>query len=311
MYYNFSYEIVAVLLLLLMLWSKMQYFRSDNRVEHMFWGVMALYLVTNSINIVAALCYSDVIPVNDTWMLVIETVYLLLAMYAVHYQFRIVCTRVEFESEVFRVGNFALVALMTILLLVNIGVRFIFEYIDNEFVGYPFFKSIYLVNGVMFVEMAMVIWNRRKLVRRKVAIFSIFMFLFPVVCILIQFLDDRLLLSGVGATAALMMFSFTLGDQDYEELQSTLVRLEQSKAQDVIKKDEIEAAYRVRQRFMETVSEDMRDPIEEISRINQNIREKSTDEHIGEYVSKIDEASQQLLSFVDELLVESKGIKGE
>lgn len=305
MYYNINYEIVAVVLLALILISKRQYIKSNNSIEHNFWGVVLACFLACSMDIIAALAYSDIIPTDDAHMLLIETAYLTIALIAVYFQLAVICQRVGYKSEIFRSINGVIVAIMIIMLVVNMGVHFVFEYINKEFVGYEFFDSIYIVNGLMYAEMLYVIIMQRKSIRLKVAIFSALAFFFPIVGIILQSIDDRLLLTGICATAATFMFSFTLGDQDYEKMLKTQEELEKLREEDVQKQREIEAAYRVKQRFMEAVSDEMRVPIEEIKISNQRMRSISENEKIGEYSEQIENASKQLLGFVDELLTEA------
>lgn len=306
MYYNINYEIVAVLLLGFILISKRQYLLNKaNRIEHNFWGVVLACFLACSVDIIAALAYSDIIPASDMSMLLIETAYLILALFTVYFQLIVICQRLGFESDLFQGLNGTAVGIMIIALVINIGVHFMFEYTDNLFVGYPLFNSIYLVNGMMYAEMLGIIIYRRKSVRRKVAAFSALTFLFPIVGIVLQFIDDTLLLSGICVAAACFMFSFTLGDQDYEEMLKTLEELEKLNEQDRERQKEIEATYRVKQRFMEAVSGEIRVPVEEIKQTNRRMVEIGKSDKISDYAKQIESSSEQLLGFVDELLAEA------
>lgn len=308
MYYNICYDIVSLIILGLLIISKFNMFHAEEQISRQFMHVVAIAFVSCLIDIVAALCYASIIPISDIWMLMVETAYLLFAMYTCYLQLRVVCLRTAFKSEAFRNINFLIVAIMTICLLINIANKFMFEYIDHTFVGYHSFDSIYIVDGIMFVEMATVLVNRRRTLRKKVLFFSSAFFFFPIICILIQFADDRLLLSGAGVTAALLIFSFTLGDQNYESLQQAQTELEESKEIEKHYKADVEAANRVKTLFMERVSNEFKEPIEEAIAISTEMKIKSDDAKVKELIGEIEVANKQLLLFVDELLEASKAL---
>lgn len=302
MYYNICYEIAAMILLSIMIIARAKYFKSKDKTVIQFMSVSLLAIATCGVDIIAALCTSDYIHVNDQWMLVVETVYLLFSTYVCCWQLRVVCLRVSYLSESLRIWNFLVAAIMSILLLLNIGVGHVFHYENHELVKTLPFYLIYVVNAIYFLEMAVVLLTKGKKMRRKVFILTSSIFFLPVICILIQLFYDRLILSGIGATMALILFSFSLGDDDYETLQKTLAELEDSKEIEKENRKKAEKAQQVKQIFMKSISSEFEAPIKEALLISEMMEADCEDMEVIGYARQIHSASNQLLRFVDELI---------
>lgn len=301
MYYNINFEIAAILVLAAMLLGRRNLFKSEDKTIRMFMGVLIMTIGTTVFNIVAALSYAQIIPVDDSWMLVIETAYMLLGIYSCYFMLRLVCVRTGFESEVFRIANFTYIAVMSVVLLINIAGHFMFYYEDHVFVGTSWFHLDYLIYVILFLEIAFVLIAKGKKLRRRVVILTSSIFFCPVGCIIIQFINDRLLLSGIGATVALFIYSFTLGEEDFEELQATLEELQRVKEQSELSRAEAEKVERVKELFIEQISNRFDAPLSEVIRISEEMKEFQDNPLISEYIEQINEAGLQLQTFVGEL----------
>lgn len=304
MYYNISYEIAGVVILLGLILGRRRYFKSEDRTLRMFVGVLMLTLATSISNIFAALAYSEIIPLSNRWMLVTESVYLLLAVYSCYFMLRMVSERTGFDAEGFRIGNFILIAAFSILVMINVGTKFMFwyEYHDGrEFVGTKWFHLDYLVYVLLFIEIAFVLIRNGRKLRRRVFVLTSTVFFFPVVCIFIQFIDDRILLSGIGAIGALLVYSFTLGEEDFESLQNTLEQLKETEVKEKENREEIEKVQRVKDMFLQDISERFDTPLEEVLRVGEEMKEYQDNPEIVEYIRQINQAGNQLQEFVGEL----------
>lgn len=307
MYYNINYEIAAIILLIILMIGRREYFKSTNKINIQFMRVIMLVLTTCVVNIVAALSYSNYIPVDDQMMLFIETIYLILAMFSCYLQLVVIVSRCNYESNVVHIVNFILVGFVSIILLINLSGKFVFEYIDHVFTGHTLFTFMYLVYVVMFIEMAVFLISNRHHIRSQIYILICGVMICPLAGILIQFLNDRLLLSGLGATAAFIIYSFSLEDEDYEKWQNTLNDLEVSKEKEQQNRKDAMISSRVKTIFMRSVSNELREPIKEVMTLSGRMSSRSREEEVINYAEKINESGKQLLSFVDELIEVSGG----
>lgn len=304
MYYDISYDNIAIVMGLLILIVKRDFFKSKDMLEKKYIWLVSFAVISNGVELVTALAYSNYIALGDQMLLTFETVYLLFAICCCYLMLRVICIAAEYNSENFRAGNFVAVGVMTVALLINIGGKFIFEYKNHVFVGYNLFILVYLVNSVFFFEIAYIIFKFRSRLRRKIVIVSSLMFILPIIAIIIQYFDDRLLLSGLGVTLALLMFGFTLGEKDYFELEKMRTELEQEKELEQKRRNEIENLYCVKSKFIENIRKKLREPVEEVKKVNKAIKEDSNDQNVEKYVKHIDKASDELLAFVNEMIEE-------
>lgn len=306
MYYVISFEIASVIILMLLILCKLNNFKSSDKSIKRFMYVTLLITVTSVMNILAALCYSKKIPGNDQIMLLYETVYLLLAVYTCFMQLMVIVNRFVVKTEKIRLVNFIIVSIITLILCLNLNIHFMFEYIDHVFTGYTLFNAIYLVYVAFFIQMGVFLYKNRNAVRRQTFYLSLSIMILPILGILIQFIDDRLLLSDFGATMAFLIYSYSLEDQNYAQLQKTMAELEESKKNELKNQDRLRSINQVKSLFMESISEEFKSPIEGIINANNELKDKSVDKEVVKYTNRIDESANELLEFVDEMMVTAK-----
>jgi len=301
MYYNIYFEIAAIIILFMIIIGRKAFFEKKDKLTSEFFGVIGFTLVTCIVNIIAALCYDCIIPNSDKGMLVVETVYLLFAMYCCYAQLRVVCLSVGYESDVFRLINFYLLIVVSVALLINLGPGIIFEYVDHKFLGHPLFYATYIIYIAFFLEMLIVLYLNRSMMRRKQLILTTSLFIFPAVCILLQLLFDRYLLSELGATMAFLVFCFTLGDRDYEEYQQVAKELQASGEAIQKSREEANKANRVKTLFIRKMSAELGGPIKEILDICYEAGTSAEDSKTLEYIDRISEGGRDLNSFFCEI----------
>lgn len=302
MYYNICYEVAAIVILVVLILARFKYFSSDNRVIKQFMNVIIMVLVTSIMNVIAALSYSSIIPVGDKLMLLIETIYLIFALLCCYFQLEVIIMRFAKGSEQIRIYNFILVALMSIVLSINLYKPFVFEYIDHTFMGYPLFNGIYVIYVILFIEMSVLIIMNKDRARLQTVILTSSIMVLPIVCILIQFIDDRILLSEFGATIAFLLYSYSLEDKDYNKLQITLKELEESRKKELENRESITRVNEVKNLFMESISEELEAPIFEVLELSNSVYEEADSQEVKEYAQKINGAGKHLNSFIDQLI---------
>ena len=305
MYYNICYEVAALVILVALMITKYKYFKSENNVIKLFMVVSVMVAVTCITNITAALCFSNVIPTSDQMMLLVETVYLILTTLCCYMQLVVIEQRFMEHSSRIRMINFVLIAIMIIALTVNLSNHFIYEYVNHVFTRNIWFNFIYIVTAAMFAEMGVIIVINRKKVRRETFILTSSIMILPILCIFIQFFDDRYLVSEFGATIAFLIYSYSVEDQDHERLQKTLEELEESRQSEIRTREEITNVNRVKTLFMKNISEELRLPVREVLNVNTELKNKTDDDIVNDFTQKIEEAGTQLLDFVDELIKET------
>ena len=131
-------------------------------------------------------------------------------------------------------------------------------------------------------------------------------FFFPIICIIIQFFNDRLLLAMIGATVASVVFGLTLGDNDYDVLQNTLEELNRVKESEATSRHDAESANKVKTIFLENISNELLDPIKEVNDISNEIEGMTEDIELKKYAKEINNASVELLNVVEDIMKVAK-----
>lgn len=310
MYYDIDYEIASIILLIVLIIARRRYFKSENSIIRQFMTVIILLIITCVIDIIAALSSAYIIPLSDEMMLVVESIYMLMALFVCFMQLMVVSRRMDANIDKIRVVNFLLVAFITLILCFNVYGHFIFEYKTvngvREFIGYTLFYLIYIVYSIFFIQMAIVIILNKNKVRKQTFKLITGILIFPIFCIIIQSAYDNLLLSGFGGTLAFLIYSFSVEDQDYDKLQLTMAELEETRKLQHENEERIISANKVKSLFMENISEELKRPLNEILNICDDLKKENDDKAIDEYTQKINDSGKQLLSFIDELIVAAK-----
>lgn len=305
MYYNISYEISSVVFILLLIAIKYRHFMNQNKMIRQFMTALIFLMCTCLINIIAALGYSSIIKLNDDGMLLVESLYLFLAICTTYMQLEVVVIRFVENSLPIQIINFIFVGLVSLVICLNIYGRFLFEYSHHIFIGHKYFFVIYIVYAIIFLEMGIIIATNRGKVRFRTLILSSSIMIFPILSILIQFLLPRILFSGFGATVAYFVYSFSIEDQYYNEYANSLEKLEKAEKAEKENKEEIYIVNQVKKLFMENVSSDIKKPIDEVINVSKSICEGTDNDEVVELAKKIQDAGAQLDTFVDILIEES------
>lgn len=302
MYYIIHFDIASLLILLVIINGRKAFFKDNDYIVSRFIFVITLTTFVAALNIVCALCYDCIIPNSDRTMLSIETLYFILGIYSCYAQLRVICLKVDYSSDSFRVINFIILAFITVCLLVNLGISFMFEYIDHTLIEHPFFLILYIGYIAFFAEMFFILFINRKKLRPKILVLTSTIVVFPVIAVLIQFLYDRLLLVEFGATMAFLVFGFTLNDKDYFELQAKLEELQLSKEAEMKSLEEVARANRVKTLFLNKISKELETPINEAINISDEILASADEEKARGYAGNIKKVGNELLLFVGELI---------
>lgn len=301
MYYNIHYEICAILIVLVLLFSRSKYFKSDNKAIKQFIGVLMMVIATCCMNITAALAYSNIIRVSDQGLLVIETIYLIFALLSCYMQLGVIRERFDNHEQDLKLVNLVILSVAVIALVFNISLKYIFTYENHQFVGYLLFYGVYVVYALLFIEMGVLIFQNRDKVRSGTLITSASIMFLPVICILVQMIYDELLLSELGAAIAFLLYNYSLEDEDYEKYQETLLELESSKEGEQKNRADITAVNRVKNIFMKNVSGELRVNITDVLEFDNEIQDKELSPQAREYTNQINESAKQLLNYVDSL----------
>lgn len=305
MYYNICYDLASILILIIMLLARNAFFDKYNELTRSFVTVVLLTFITCMTNIMACLCYDCIIPNSDRGMLVVETIYLLLAIYSCYACLRMMSLRVDFSSDMLRMVNFFLIITVSIALMINVGPGFIFRYENHEFIGSILFRCVYFIYAAFFVEMFVILMIKRKNIRTKILLLISSILFLPLTGILVQFINDRLIVSDFSVTVALLFFAFTLSEQDYEGLQSAYDELERSKRLISRSMTDAEAARRVKSLFMKKMSASFELPLEEINKSCDNMSKLTDDNELSNMINITKNKSNEMQSLVKELLAES------
>ncbi len=295
MYYNISFDIAAILVLIVIAVGMKTVLYTDTKghklVRYYVYSVIACALI----DIITAytICYGYLVP--DLLNIVLNSLYQYSALICVAVAMRTILNYYPSASKTSVVINRILLYVQTVFITVNLFTGWLFTFKDGEYVhGNLYYISYALSLAVVFHMLYVVLVNRSD--RPGVISNIILLFLFlPTIFTVIQMIFSNVLLIAFGEAFSALIMLFALETPDYRKLMKTMNELE-------IARVEANIANRTKSDFLASMSHEIRTPINGILGMNTMILRDSGDPQIVEYAENIRLAGNGLLSIINDIL---------
>ncbi len=295
MYYNISFDIAAILVLIVIAVGMKTVLYTDTKghklVRYYVYSVIACALI----DIITAytICYGYLVP--DLLNIVLNSLYQYSALICVAVAMRTILNYYPSASKTSVVINRILLYVQTVFITVNLFTGWLFTFKDGEYVhGNLYYISYALSLAVVFHMLYVVLVNRSD--RPGVISNIILLFLFlPTIFTVIQMIFSNVLLIAFGEAFSALIMLFALETPDYRKLMKTMNELE-------IAREEANIANRTKSDFLASMSHEIRTPINGILGMNTMILRDSGDPQIVEYAENIRLAGNGLLSIINDIL---------
>ena len=295
MYYNISFDIAAILVLIVLAVGMNTVLYTDTRGHKLVRLYMYSVIICSVIDVITAytICYGYMI--SDTLNLVLNTLYQYSSAVCVALAMQTILNYYPSASKRSVIINRILLILLVIFITLNIYTGWLFSFENGVYIHGRFYYIAYILSLAVVIDMlAIVLINRSDKPGVISRIIILFLFL-PTIFTVIQMIVGNVLLITFGEAFSALIMLFALETPDYRKLMKTMKELE-------IAREEANAANNAKSDFLASMSHEIRTPINGILGMNTMILRDSSDPDIVEYSENIRTAGNTLLSIINDIL---------
>ncbi|MCR5397899.1 MAG: response regulator [Lachnospiraceae bacterium] len=299
MYYNISFDIAAILVLIVLAVGMNTVLYTDTTGHKLVRRYMYSVIFCAVTDVITAytICYGYLIP--DTLNLILNSIYQYSSVLCVAVAMRTILNYYPSAGKTSVMINRLLLYLLVAFITVNMFTGWMFEFTNGEYVHGSLYMIAYALSlAVVFHMLYVVLINRGDRPGIMSRIIILFLFL-PTVFTVIQMIVGDILLIAFGEAFSALIMLFALETPDYRKLMKTMNELE-------IAREEANVANRAKSDFLASMSHEIRTPINGILGMNTMILKDSDDWQITQYAENIRAAGNSLLSIINDILDLSK-----
>ena len=295
MYYNISFDIAAILVLLVIATGMRTVLYTDTRGHMLVRRYVYSVIVCAVIDVITAytICYGHLVP--DPLNLILNTLYQYSAIFCVAVAMRTILNYYPSASKTSVMINRVLLLIQIAFVTLNLFTGWLFSFKNGVYIhGNIYYISYIMSLAIVFHMLYVVIKNRSDRPGAISRIILLFLFL-PTVFTVIQMIAGNILLIAFGEAFSALIMLFALETPDYRKLMKTMKELETAR-------EEANIANQSKSDFLASMSHEIRTPINGILGMNTMILRDSDDPQIVEYAANIRIAGNGLLSIINDIL---------
>ncbi|MCR5000340.1 MAG: response regulator [Lachnospiraceae bacterium] len=299
MYYNISFDIAAILMLVVIAVGMKTVLYTDTQGHKLVSMYVYSVIACAVIDIITAytICYGYLIP--DLLNLILNTLYQYASVLCVAVAMRTILNYYPSASKISVMINNTLLYLQTGFVTLNMFTGWMFKFKDGAYLHGRLYLIAYILSlAVVFHMLYVVIKNRSDRPGLISRVILLFLFL-PTIFTVIQMIVGNVLLIAFGEAFSALIMLFALETPDYRKLMKTMKELE-------IAREEANIANSAKSDFLASMSHEIRTPINGILGMNTMILRDSKDPQIVEYAENIRISGNALLSIINDILDLSK-----
>ena len=295
MYYNISFDIAAILVLIVLAIGMNTVLYTDTRGHKLVRLYMYSVIICSVLDIITAytICYGTMVP--DQLNLVLNTLYQYSSAVCVALAMQTILNYYPSASNISVMINRILLALLAIFITLNLFTGSMFRFENGAYIHGRLYYVAYILSLAIVIHMLVVVLlNRSDKPGLMSRIILLFLFL-PTIFTVIQMILGNVLLITFGEAFSAVIMMFALETPDYRKLMKTMKELE-------IAREEANTANHAKSDFLASMSHEIRTPINGILGMNTMILRDSKDPNIVEYSENIRVAGNTLLSIINDIL---------
>ena len=295
MTYNISFDIAAILLLIVLAVGMKTVLYTDTPGHKLVRRYMYSVIACAVIDVITAytICYGTMVP--DPVNLILNSLYQYSSIFCVAVAMRTILNYYPSASRMSILINRVLLYLLIAFVTVNLFTGWMFRFEDGKYIHGRLYLIAYILSLLIVFHMLYVVMKNRA-DRPGVISRIILLFLFlPTIFTVIQMIFGDILLIAFGEAFSALIMLFALETPDYRKLMKTMKELE-------IAREEANIANRTKSDFLASMSHEIRTPINGILGMNTMILRDSSDPQIVEYAENIRIAGNGLLSIINDIL---------
>ena len=299
MQYNISYDIAAILVLIVLAGGMNTVLYTDTRGAKLVrWYVYCVFISAIT-DVITAYTISYGYKISDPVNLILNTLYQVSAVVCVAVGVRTVFSYYpRIDAVNLRISRI-LVALLSLLITVNLFTGVVFRFNKGVYVHGPVYIMAYILSFLVVIHAFFVVLFYRGDRPGTTSTIVLCFLAIPIVFSVVQMLNPDTLLNAFGEAFAAIIMLFALETPDYRKLMKTMNELEAAK-------EEANIANRSKSDFLANMSHEIRTPINGILGMDTMILRDCDDPQIVEYAENIRIAGGGLLSIINDILDLSK-----
>lgn len=301
MYFNIAYDIVTLVLVLSMAVSS--YIRTSQILHNSkaFKTAILLLGISTSFDILAAITGGDVFWDSDELNIIFETFYMCTGLYCLYATFITVAGNIDCNYHRSSQFIFALVTVYTFLLLINFPTRLLYDIVDGKYNNHILFYVAYTIPVFVMIHTIIVLVINRNNLKKKVYVAMLIATVCPIVGVLIQLFDERLILIQFSMAITLLILNFIWETPDAQKIEKAVAELEMARISEEKDRKNVEMVGRVKERFLNNISGELLEPIDDIQEYAKQIYEQNDDEDIKQDAENIINAADQFKELLGQI----------
>lgn len=299
MYYNISFNIAAVLVLIVLACGMNTVLYTDTSGhKYVRRYVYAVFVFTIFDTITAyTISYGAFVP--DLLNLSLNTLFQYSSVMCVAVAMKTILNYYPSASKTSQMINRVLLYLLIGFDTVNLFTGWLFRFENGVYIHGNLYIMAYVLSlAIVFHMLFVVLKNRSDQPTTITRIVILFLFL-PTIFTILQMILGNILLIAFGEAFSALIMLFALETPDYRKLMKTMKELDDAR-------EEANVANRTKSDFLASMSHEIRTPLNGILGMNTMILRDSNDPQITEYAENIEVAGNGLLSIINDILDVSK-----
>ncbi|MCR5357552.1 MAG: response regulator [Lachnospiraceae bacterium] len=295
MYYNISFDIAAILVLLVIAVGMKTVLYTETRGHKLVRMYVYSVIACALIDIITAytICYGYMVP--DPVNLILNTLYQYSSVLCVALAMRTILNYYPSASKTSVMINRVILYVLTAFVTLNIFTGWMFRFTNGEYIHGKLYLIAYVLSLAVVLHMLFVVIKNHADQQSQISrIITLFLFL-PTIFTVIQMIAGNILLITFGEAFSALIMLFALETPDYRKLMKTMKELE-------IAREEANIANNAKSDFLASMSHEIRTPINGILGMNAMILKDSDDPQIVEYAESVRVAGNSLLSIINDIL---------
>ncbi len=299
MIYNISFDIAAILILIVLIGGMNTVLYTDTYGFRLVRRYVYFVLLGAVLDVVTAITisYGEMIP--DTVNEILSTAYQYASAFSVISAMHIVFNYYPGIDKVNTAINRVLRWVLVVYLAVNLFTGIAFRFENGKYVHGPIFMATYLFSLAIIGHAIIVVIMYRSERPKSISLTIVLSLFMPIIFAIAQIMLGNVLITSFGAALAAFILMFAIETPDYRNLMKTMSELE-------IAKEEANIANKAKSDFLASMSHEIRTPLNGILGMDTMILRDSDDPQITEYAENIRIAGDGLLSIINDILDLSK-----
>ncbi len=295
MYYNISFDIAAILVLIVITGGMNTVLYTDTTGHKLVRRYAYSVIACAVIDVITAytICYGYMIP--DLLNHILNNLYQYSSLLCVTLAMKTILNYYPSASKTSVMINRILLCLLAVFITLNLFTGCMFRFEDGVYIHEKFYLAAYVLSlAIVFHMLYVVLANRSDHPGIISKIILLFLFL-PTIFTVIQMIFGNILLIAFGEAFSILIMLFALETPDYRKLMQTMKELD-------IAREEANVANRTKSDFLASMSHEIRTPLNGILGMNEMILKDSKDPQITEYAENIRISGHGLLSIINDIL---------